>query len=58
MTEVEDIFRYGLDPDVSREELELLIEASASPVSASAHRSDHSLGEDFVRWCPRGGHAA
>jgi hypothetical protein len=42
-------------PDVSREELYLLIEASASPVPAAAHRSGHSRGDDFARWGRRGG---
>jgi hypothetical protein len=50
-----EAFRYGVDPDVSREELELLIEASASPVPSAAHRSGHSRGGDFARWGRRGG---
>jgi hypothetical protein len=44
-----------VDPDVSRQELELLIEASASPVPAAAHRWGHSRGGDFARWGRRGG---
>jgi hypothetical protein len=51
----EEAFGYAVDPDVSREELELLIEASASPVPAAAHRLDHSRGGDFARWGRRGG---
>jgi hypothetical protein len=51
----EEAFRYGVDPDVSREELQFLIEASASPVSRAAHRAHHSLGGDFARWGRRGG---
>jgi hypothetical protein len=51
----EEAFRYGVDPDVSRGELELLIEASAAPVSSSAHRSGHSRDGDFARWGRRGG---
>ena len=51
----EEAFRCGVDPDVTREELELLIEASASSVPASAHRSCHSRGGDFARWGRRGG---
>jgi hypothetical protein len=43
------VFRYGVNPDVSRGELELLIEASAAPVSSSAHRSGHSQDGDFAR---------
>jgi hypothetical protein len=50
-----EAFRYGVDPDVSREELELLIEASASPVPSSAHRSVHTRGGDFARWGRSGG---
>jgi hypothetical protein len=44
-----------VDPDASREELEFLIAASASPVPAVAHRSGHSRGGDFARWGRRGG---
>jgi hypothetical protein len=51
----EEAFRYGVDPDVSREELELLIGASTSPVPRAAHCSGHSKGGDFARWGRRGG---
>ncbi len=51
----EEAFRYGVNPDVSREELEALIEASASPVSATMHLSGHSGAGDFARWGRRGG---
>ncbi len=51
----EEAFRYGVNPDVSREELELLIEASASPIPAAAHHLSHSRVGDFVRWGRRGG---
>ena len=44
-----------MDPDVSREELENLIEASASPVPATEHRAGHSRAGDFARWGRRGG---
>jgi hypothetical protein len=44
-----------VDPDVSREELEALIEASASQVSATMHLSAHSGAGDFARWDRRGG---
>jgi hypothetical protein len=50
-----EAFRYGVDSNVSREELELVIEVSASPVPAAAHRSGHSRSGDFVRWGRRGG---
>ncbi len=51
----EEAFRYGVDPDVSREELEALIEASASPVPAKEHRADHTRAGDFARWGRHGG---
>ena len=51
----EEAFRYGVDPDVSREELEALIEASTLPVSATMHLSGHSGAGDFARWGRRGG---
>jgi hypothetical protein len=51
----EEAFRYGVDPDVSREELEAMIEASASLVPAAAHRSGHSRDGDFARWGRCGG---
>jgi hypothetical protein len=50
-----EAFRYGVDPDVSREELELLIEASTSPVPTVALSSGYSRGGDFARWGRRGG---
>lgn len=50
-----EALRYGVDPDITREELEALIEASASPVPAAAHHSGHSRGGDFARWGRRGG---
>ena len=51
----EEAFRYGVDPDVSREELEALIEASASPVPSTEHQAAHSQAGDFARWGRRGG---
>ena len=51
----EEAFRYGVDPDVSREELEAMIEASASPVPTTEHREHHSLAGDFASWGRRGG---
>jgi hypothetical protein len=51
----EEAFRYGVDPDVSREELEALIEASASQELVTAHRTNHSEAGDFARWGRRGG---
>jgi hypothetical protein len=51
----EEAFRYGVDPDVSREELEAVIEASASLMPDTAHRSNHSEAGDFTRWGRCGG---
>lgn len=51
----EEASRYGVDPDTSREDLNRLIETSASPVSATAHRAHHLGVGDFVRWGRRGG---
>ena len=51
----EEALRYGVDPDISREELEALIEASTSPVLVTAHRTNHSEAGDFARWGRRGG---
>ena len=51
----EEAFRYGVDPDLSRKELEALIEASVSLVPATTHRSGHSRAGDFSRWGRRGG---
>jgi hypothetical protein len=44
-----------VEPDVSREELETLIEASASWVPATEHWAGHSRAGDFARWGRRGG---
>lgn len=51
----EEAFRYGVDPDVSREELEALIEASASQMPITAHRTNHSEAGDFARLGRSGG---
>lgn len=51
----EEAFSYGVDPDVSRTELSGLIEASAAPILAPAHRRHHSEAGDFSRWGRRGG---
>jgi hypothetical protein len=42
-----EAFRYRVDPDVSRQELESLVEDSASLVSDVAHRAGHSRGGDL-----------
>lgn len=51
----EEAFRYGVDPDISREMLVSLIDSSATPIPASEHRAGHSQAGDFVRWGRRGG---
>lgn len=51
----EEAFRYGVNPDVSREDLVGLIDSSAAPVPAVEHRAGHSQSGDFVRWGRRGG---
>jgi hypothetical protein len=48
-----ECFRAGVDPDVSREELADLIEASTVALSHDEHRALHET--DFVRWGRRGG---
>jgi|SRR5215217_6020787 len=48
-----EALRWGVDPDVSREELETLIDASTVLVSREEHRAGHE--NDFVRWGRRGG---
>ena len=48
------LLKFGLDPDISREELEQAIEASAVEVSYEEHRSEiHSA--DWPRWGRKGG---
>ena len=45
--------RWGLDPDVSREDLAALIEGSTVEILAEEHRDGHA--SDFARWGRRGG---
>jgi hypothetical protein len=45
--------RFGVDPDLSREELEALIEGSTVVLPRVEHRAGHQ--NDFVRWGRRGG---
>ena len=51
----EEAFRYGVDPDVSRDGLVGVIEASAAPIPAVEHRRCHSDAGDFSRWGRQGG---
>lgn len=44
---------WGVNPDVSRSDLEALVEQSATPLGRADHRRLHE--SDFVRWGRRGG---
>ena len=45
--------RWGVDPDVSRDELAAMVEASTVEIPEAEHRAEHA--EDFRRWGRRGG---
>ena len=51
----EEAFRYGVNPDVSREELAVLIEGSTVELESDVHRAGHSAAGDFARWGRLGG---
>ena len=50
---------WGVDPEIGREELEVLIEASTVSLGRDDHRAFHSeatdFASDFARWGRRGG---
>ncbi len=48
-----EALRFGVDPNVSREELAALVEGLTVLVSREEHRVGHA--NDFVRWGRRGG---
>jgi len=48
-----EALRFGMDPDVSREELAALIESSTVEIPREEHRDGHA--GDFARWGRRGG---
>ena len=48
-----EALRYGVDPDISREELAALIEGSTVVLPCDEHRAGHE--SDFVQWGRRGG---
>ena len=50
-----EAMRYDVDPDISRDELGALIEASTVVLERGTHRLEHV--SDFVRWGRRGGRA-
>src|SRR5215218_1877301 len=47
--------RWGVDPPLSREDLEAAVEGSARELPAADHRRLHRDAGDFVRWGRRGG---
>jgi hypothetical protein len=51
----EEAYRYGVDPDVSREVLAELIKGSTVGLGAREHRAAHSKAGDFARWGRLGG---
>jgi hypothetical protein len=51
----EEAFRYGLNPDASREELAAMIDDSTVEVADDEHRAGHSAAGDFARWGRLGG---
>ena len=48
-----EAMRWGVDPDVSRDELAGMVEASTVEIPAEEHRAEHA--GDFARWGRRGG---
>jgi hypothetical protein len=50
-----EAMRWGVDPDVSRDDLAALIDASTVALERDEHRSEYV--SDFVRWGRRGGRA-
>jgi hypothetical protein len=48
-----EAMRWGVDPDISREELAALVEDSTAEVPRQEHRAGHA--EDFARWGRLGG---
>jgi hypothetical protein len=51
----EEAYRYGVDPDVSREVLAALIKGSTAELGVEEHRAAHSEAGDFARWGRLGG---
>ena len=50
-----EAFRYGMDPDLSREELAKVIEDSTVELEGDEHRALHGAAGDFARWGRLGG---
>ena len=51
----EEAFRYGVNPDLSREDLVRLIEISTVELAREVHRAGHTEAGDFARWGRLGG---
>jgi hypothetical protein len=51
----EEDYRYGVDPDVSRELLAELIKGSTVRLEAREHSAAHSEAGDYARWGRLGG---
>ena len=45
-----EAMRFGVDPDLPREELAALVEGSTVLLPREEHRAGHSEANDFVRW--------
>lgn len=50
-----EAFRYGVDPEIGRDELAALVEQSAVELPRERHRAGHSAAGDFERWGRAGG---
>jgi hypothetical protein len=50
-----EAMRYGVDVDISRDDLEALMGASTLSLGRDDHRTLHSEATDFARWGRRGG---
>jgi hypothetical protein len=48
-----EALHFGVDPDISRDELAALIESSTVEIPSEEHRDGHA--GDFARWGRRGG---
>jgi hypothetical protein len=50
----EEAYRYGVDPEISREVLAALIEGSTVELGVEDHRATHTEAGDFARWAGSG----
>lgn len=51
----EEAFRYGVDPEIGREDLAALIEGSTVELAGDEHLLVHRAAGDFARWGRLGG---